>query len=159
MMAFEDYTGMASNSSILPFVPGPTCRGSEPLYMPPLNYKRGGMRREHTNKKVIQAYTQHKLPQQSNPQWSRVLRSGGPNHSKSLRVHVFDDRLARQAKRLSPLLIIGFRAGALRHPAEEFPLRHNQFTGAVPHLVDGELYILQYADDTVVFLDHSLDHA
>jgi hypothetical protein len=117
------------------------------------------MRREHTNKKVIQAYTQHKLPQQSNPQWSRVLRSGGPNHSKSLRVHVFDDRLARQAKRLSPLLIIGFRAGALRHPAEEFPLRHNQFTGAVPHLVDGELYILQYADDTVVFLDHSLDHA
>jgi hypothetical protein len=43
--AYEDYMGMASNSSILPFVPGPTCRGSKPLYMPPLNYKRGGMRR------------------------------------------------------------------------------------------------------------------
>jgi hypothetical protein len=30
----------------------------------------------------------------------------------------------RQAKRLSPLLILGFRAGALRHPVGEFPLRH-----------------------------------
>jgi hypothetical protein len=38
-----DYMGRASSSSILPFVSGPTCRGSEPLYMPPLNYKRGGM--------------------------------------------------------------------------------------------------------------------
>jgi hypothetical protein len=26
-------------------VPGPTCRGSVPLYMPPLRYKRGGMQR------------------------------------------------------------------------------------------------------------------
>jgi hypothetical protein len=43
IMAHGDYTGMASSSSILPFVPGPACRGSEPLYMPPLNYKRGGM--------------------------------------------------------------------------------------------------------------------
>jgi hypothetical protein len=42
----EDYTDMASNRSILPFVPEPTCRGSELLYMPPLNYKRGGMQRE-----------------------------------------------------------------------------------------------------------------
>jgi hypothetical protein len=65
-----------------------------------------------------------KLPQQSNTQWSRVLRSGGPNHSKSSHVHVLGDRLARQAKRLSPFLIIGFRAGAFRHPAGEFPLRH-----------------------------------
>ena len=29
----------------------------------------------------------------------------------------------------------------------------------VPHLVDGGLSILQYADDTVVFLDHNLDQA
>ena len=64
-----------------------------------------------------------KLPQQSNTQWSRVLRSGGPNHSKPSRVHVLDVRLAGQAKRLSPFLILGFRAGALRHPAGEFPLR------------------------------------
>jgi hypothetical protein len=65
-----------------------------------------------------------KLPQQSNTQWSRVLRSGGLKHSKSSRVHVLGDRLHRQAKRLSPFLILGFRTGALRHPAGEFPLRH-----------------------------------
>jgi hypothetical protein len=65
-----------------------------------------------------------KLPQQSNTQWSRVLRSGGPNHSKSLHVHVLNDRLAGQTKHLSPFFILGFRAGALRHPAGEFPLRH-----------------------------------
>jgi hypothetical protein len=61
IMAHGDYTGMASSSSILPFVPRPTCRGSEPLYMPPFDYKRGGMRREGTRTQVIQAYTQLKL--------------------------------------------------------------------------------------------------
>jgi hypothetical protein len=30
------------------FVPGPTCRGSVPLCMPPFSYKRGGMRRYNT---------------------------------------------------------------------------------------------------------------
>jgi hypothetical protein len=52
-----------------------------------------------------------------------VLHSGGPNHSKLSHVHVLDVRLAGQAKRLSLFLILGFRAGALRHPAREFPLR------------------------------------
>jgi hypothetical protein len=56
-----------------------------------------------------------------------VLRSGGPNHSKPSRVDVIDVRLARQAKRLSPFLILGFRAGALRHPAGEFRLRQRQY--------------------------------
>jgi hypothetical protein len=68
-----------------------------------------------------------KLPQQSNTQWSRVLRSGGPNHSKSSRVHVLGDRLARQAKRLSPFLILGYRAGAFRHPAGN-SLSDNQYS-------------------------------
>jgi hypothetical protein len=40
---------------------------------------------------------------------------------------VLNDRLARQAKRLSPFLILGFRAGAFRHPAGEFPLRQRAF--------------------------------
>jgi hypothetical protein len=64
------------------------------------------------------------LPQQSNTQWSRVLRSGGPNHYKS---SLLNNRLAGQAKRLNPFLILGFRAGALRHPAGEFPLRHELY--------------------------------
>jgi hypothetical protein len=68
----------------------------------PLSYKRGGIN-------VRRTQTQHKLsilklPQQSNTQWSRVLRSGGPNHSKPSRVHVLDVRLAGQAKHLRFLL-------------------------------------------------------
>jgi hypothetical protein len=35
----------------------------------------------------------------------------------------------------------------------------NQFKGIVPHLILGGLSILQYADDTMVFLDHNLEHA
>ena len=31
--------------------------------------------------------------------------------------------------------------------------------GVVPHLVDGGLSILQYANDTILFLDHNLDSA
>jgi hypothetical protein len=34
-----------------------------------------------------------------------------------------------------------------------------QITGLVPHLVDGGISILQYADDTILFMDHNLDHA
>lgn len=34
-----------------------------------------------------------------------------------------------------------------------------QFVGVVPHLVEGELSILQYADDTIILMDHSLEQA
>jgi hypothetical protein len=61
-----------------------------------------------------------KLPQQSNTQWSRVLRSGGPNHSKPSRVLVFILPSRITGKTLRPLLILGFRAGALRHAAGDF---------------------------------------
>jgi hypothetical protein len=33
----------SSNSKY--YIPGPTCRGSVPLFAPPLSYKRGGMQR------------------------------------------------------------------------------------------------------------------
>ncbi|WVZ79833.1 LOW QUALITY PROTEIN: hypothetical protein U9M48_027365, partial [Paspalum notatum var. saurae] len=32
-----------------------------------------------------------------------------------------------------------------------------QFEGVIPHLVDGGLSILQYADDTILFMDHDLN--
>jgi hypothetical protein len=84
------------------FAPGPTCRGSVSLYVPPLSYKREGTRRykadptralsdlhTHSNSQV------HTSSQsQYNTQWSRVLRSGGLNHSKPLRVLVFIFHLA-----------------------------------------------------------------
>ena len=34
-----------------------------------------------------------------------------------------------------------------------------QFEGLIPHLVDGGLSILQYADDTLLFLDNDLAKA
>ncbi|WVZ98282.1 hypothetical protein U9M48_043744, partial [Paspalum notatum var. saurae] len=34
-----------------------------------------------------------------------------------------------------------------------------QFEGVIPHLVDGGLWILRYADDTILFMDHDLDKA
>ena len=34
-----------------------------------------------------------------------------------------------------------------------------QISGVVPHLVDGGLSILQYADDTLLFMDHDLEQA
>jgi hypothetical protein len=40
------------------------------------------------------------------------------------RVFLSSSFIYQHAKRLSPLLILGFRAGALRHLAGEFPLRH-----------------------------------
>jgi hypothetical protein len=32
-----------------------------------------------------------------------------------------------------------------------------QVRGVIPHLVDDGLSILQYADDTIIFLDHDLE--
>jgi hypothetical protein len=46
-----------------------------------------------------------------------VLRSGGPNHSKPLCVLVFFPFSQLTSETPRPLLILGFRAGALRHPA------------------------------------------
>jgi len=34
-----------------------------------------------------------------------------------------------------------------------------QIRGVIPHLVDDGLSILQYADDTIIFLDHELEQA
>ena len=34
-----------------------------------------------------------------------------------------------------------------------------QIGGVVPHLVDSGLSILQYADDTILFMEHDLDKA
>jgi len=35
----------------------------------------------------------------------------------------------------------------------------DQLRSVVPHLVDGGLSILQYADDTILFLEHNLEQA
>jgi hypothetical protein len=91
----------------------------------PFDYKRGGMRRYKTGSltpHLRQTLTSsYKLPKQYITQWSRVLRSGGPNHSKPLHVLVFVHPSRITGKTLRPL-ILGFRASAIRHPAGEiFP--------------------------------------
>ncbi|WVZ50231.1 LOW QUALITY PROTEIN: hypothetical protein U9M48_001505 [Paspalum notatum var. saurae] len=42
---------------------------------------------------------------------------------------------------------------------KEMGVTNGQVCGVVPHLVDGGLSILQYADDTVLFFDHDLEQA
>jgi hypothetical protein len=63
----------------------------------------------------------------------------------------------RQGDALSPILfnIVADMLAVLFARAKE----EHQLNGIVPHLIDGGLSILQYADDTVVFLDHNLKHA
>jgi hypothetical protein len=63
----------------------------------------------------------------------------------------------RQGDPLSPILfniVADMLAIRFARAKEE-----NQFNGIVLHLIPEGLSILQYADDTVVFLDHNLEHA
>jgi hypothetical protein len=94
-------TGISCSMYFIHYVSGPTCRGPASLYMPdaPLSYKRGGMQRykARTHRHSLrpsdsQVHTSSQA--QYSTQWSRVLRSGGPNHSKPLRVLVFIVHLA-----------------------------------------------------------------
>jgi hypothetical protein len=110
------------------FAPGPTCRGSASLYVPPLSYKREGTRRYKAASLRSNLDTQtHKFIQalKLNTAHSRVGYYT-PVAQTTLNPCVFlcSSRVHLAGKTLRPLLILGFRAGAFRHPAGEFPLRH-----------------------------------
>jgi hypothetical protein len=76
--------------------------GLSTLVTCPLSYKRGGMQRYNSDSSSLKLTWTHLDPAQAHKfiqaqyitQWSRVLRSGGPNHSKSLCVLVFIHLLA-----------------------------------------------------------------
>ena len=34
-----------------------------------------------------------------------------------------------------------------------------QISGLIPHLIDDGLSVLQYADDTIIFMDHDIEQA
>jgi hypothetical protein len=113
------------------YIPGPTCRGSAPLYAPSLSYKRGGKQR-YKGRDLDQNLD---LDPAQADKFIRALKlntshSGvgyyAPVARTTLNTCVFlsSSFIYQQAKRLSPLLVLGFRASALCHPAEEFPLRH-----------------------------------
>jgi hypothetical protein len=63
----------------------------------------------------------------------------------------------RQGDLLSPLLfnIASDMLAILINRAKE----HGQVSGVVPRLIDGGLSILQYADDTIIFMENDLEKA
>jgi hypothetical protein len=80
------------------YVPGPACQGSVSLYVPPLSYKREGTWSYKADSSTLRPSSGSQVHTSSQAQyitqWSRVLRSGDPNHSKSFCVLVFVHRLA-----------------------------------------------------------------
>jgi hypothetical protein len=96
-------TSISRSKYYICYVPGPTCRGSASLYVPPLYYKREGML--CYKRRISQTHTHTrslKLTKQYNTQWNRVLRSGGPNHSKLLRVLARSSQIHLTGKMLRP---------------------------------------------------------
>jgi hypothetical protein len=72
----------------------------------PFNYKRGGMRHYKIDPGSDSQYI---------TQLSRVLRPGGPNHSKPSCALVCSSTNLVTSNTLRPLFILGIRAGAIRH--------------------------------------------
>jgi hypothetical protein len=100
------------------YVPGPTCRGSVPLCMPPFSYKMGGIRRykDRSNLRLTQTLTSsYKLS-------SNTSHSGVGCYALAARttlnpcVFLCSSHFQLTSKTLRPLLILGFRTDALRHP-------------------------------------------
>ena len=72
--------------------------------------------------------------------------------------HFFQTRKGlRQGDPLSPTLfnIVADMLAILINRAKE----DGQVAGLIPHLVDGGVSILQYADDTIIFMEHDLEKA
>jgi hypothetical protein len=95
--------------------------------------------------------------------WCKLIESF--MHGGSVGVKVNDDigryfqtkKGVRQGDPLSPMLfnIIADMLAILIERAKE----DGQVGGLIPHLVEGGISILQYADDTILFLEHDLQKA
>jgi hypothetical protein len=87
----------------------------------------------------------------------RLQRSCGVRINDDIGPFFSTHKGLRQEDTLSPILfnIVADMLVVLFARAKE----EHQFNGIVPHLIDGGLSILQYADDTVVFLDHNIEQA
>jgi retron-type reverse transcriptase len=70
--------------------------------------------------------------------------------------HYFQTRKGlRQGDPLSPILfniVVDMLAIIINRAKED-----GQVSGLIPHLVDGGVLVLQYADDTIIFLEHDLE--
>jgi hypothetical protein len=115
-------TGISCSKYYIRYVPGPTCRGSTLLYVPPLSYKRGGTRRYKTQTHLDPSQA-HKFIQALK---LNISHSGVGCYDPAARttlnpcVFLCSSRFHLTGKTLRPLLILGFRAGAFHHPAGDF---------------------------------------
>jgi hypothetical protein len=116
-------TSISCSKYYIRYVPGPTCRGSVPLYVPPWAIK--GEARNVTRQAHILTHTHlvsqtHKFIQALK---LNTAHSGvgyyAPAARTTVNPYVFIVQLAT-GKTLRPLLILGFRAGPFRQPTGDF---------------------------------------
>jgi hypothetical protein len=70
---------------------------------------------------------------------------------------IFKQKVVRQGDSLSHIIfniVVDMLAILIKWAKEE-----DLITGVIPHLVDDGLSILQYADDTILFMEHNIDKA
>ena len=97
------------------------------------------------------------------PKWCKWIESFVSGGSVGIKVnddigHYFQTKKGlRQGDPMSPILfnIIADMLAILIKRAKD----DGQIRGVIPHLVEDGLSILQYADDTIIFMDHDLDQA
>jgi hypothetical protein len=129
IMALGDHPGVAGVSCFLPFCPWAHMSGHNTLVRAPLSYKREGTRRYKgdplTRSEIHLDCHTHKFIQALKLNTSH---SGVGYYAPAARttlnpcVFLCSSRFHVAGKTLRPLLILGFRAGAFRHPTREFPL-------------------------------------
>ncbi|XP_047057289.1 uncharacterized protein LOC124663662 [Lolium rigidum] len=97
------------------------------------------------------------------PEWGRAVQQFVQGGSVGVKVnddigHYFQTKKGlRQGDPLSPMLfniVVDMLAILIERAKGD-----GQVGGLIPHLVEGGLSILQYADDTILFLEHDLDKA
>jgi hypothetical protein len=97
------------------------------------------------------------------PEWRALINNSVSGGSAAIKFnddtgHYFQIRKGlRYNDPLSPMLY-NIVADMLAIMIEHTKL-DGQIEGAIPHLVDGGLSIIQYADDTIIFMEHDLEKA
>jgi hypothetical protein len=97
------------------------------------------------------------------PKWCKWIQNFMSRGSVGVRVnddigHYFQTHKGlRQGDPLSPILfnLVADMLAILISRAKE----DGQVDGLIPHLVDGGISILRYADDTIIFMEHDLQKA